>query len=560
MSIEPSSTKFCPAEYIDEIAPGLRAHPNDWIEGKESDGTVKLVTFDELPVIRVPVGGRVPFARHRQWPNVRVRVLAEGKFEIIGGAVPAEANQFYDDDWENGCETLGAFVEQEYESGNVEADGELVVRVFGWDDLEFELSEGGAKLEFEPVAVEQPAPEQSAPAALEARGDDTAFEAKVIIGADCLRLVLDRLAVVVERRNTIPILGNVLIDAHDGQISLTTTDLDQEMVASFAGLTNGRLKTTAPMRELQQFVQSSTGNVSIAKRGERVVVTDLGAQSNGRSLDIMGLPASDFPNPMKHKANVALSLQTDELREKMARVQHAISREETRYYLNGICFHSEGQDGVERLKLVATDGHRLALETMPWRPSGVHPGERTLTNAIVPRRTIATLIDGLQFASVFTVVEFGELKARFAWANGWASFVLTSKCIDGTYPPYAKVFPPAPDRSLVVEASELARALQAAEMLDNGGGGYVHLHLARERNEVRGSIHGDTLYADGLVAQYDGEAPLKIGFNRRYVQQLVQQLPKQIIRIELTDPSTPARVTAAGLPGAVFLLMPARIV
>src|SRR3954462_3241004 len=276
---------------------------------------------------------------------------------------------------------------------------------------------------------------------------------------------------VVERRNTIPILANLLIAVQDGGLKLTATDMEIAVVEEVPGVQVARPgRTTAPAATLYEIVRK-------LPEGAKVELDHAGGDAAlklraGRfNTDLSVLPVEDFPSMTEGKLPHGFSLPAGQLRELVDRTRFAISTEETRYYLNGIYLHATESDGTKVLRAVATDGHRLARVEEP-APDGADG----MPGVIIPRKTVAELRKLLEEES--GEVEIGLSDTRIQFKAG--PVTLTSKLIDGTFPEYERVIPRDNDKVLRVGKKDFSDAVARVAAISSERSRPVKLSLARD--------------------------------------------------------------------------------
>src|SRR5664279_4355975 len=236
---------------------------------------------------------------------------------------------------------------------------------------------------------------------------------------------------VVERRNTIPILGNVLIRAENAKLSLKATDLDLEVTETLAAEVGTAGSTTVPAHMFYDIVRKlpDGSQIVLEADGDRSVM----AIRAGRSrFTLQTLPESDFPDLAAGDVPHSFKLAASDMKRLIDRTQFAISTEETRYYLNGIYLHTAGTAKAGTLRAVATDGHRLAQVELP-----LPEGAAGMPGIIVPRKTVGEVQRLIETGEGEVAIELSAGKIRFSIGD----VVLTSKLIDGTFPDYASVIP-----------------------------------------------------------------------------------------------------------------------
>lgn len=352
---------------------------------------------------------------------------------------------------------------------------------------------------------------------------------------------------VVEKRNTIPILANVLIRAAQQSVSFAATDMDLEFVES-AGAEIGRSGTvTAPAHTLYEIVRK-------LPEGAQVELT--AANSNqltltaGRSNFRLGcLPVEDFPQMSESALKHKFTLGAQELRTIIDRTRFAISTEETRYYLNGIYLHAAQSKNIDVLRAVATDGHRLARFEMP-----APQGAKTVPGAIIPRKTVQEVRKLLEEASGVIEIGLSETKIRFAFDQ----VVLTSKLIDGTFPDYEKVIPSGNDKVLEVQRRDFANAVDRVATIASEKTRAVKLAIAPGHMTITASSPEAGSASEELEAKYEG-APIEIGFNARYLLDITQQIEGDGMRLNLADSAAPVIVQDPADASALYVIMPMRV-
>jgi len=352
---------------------------------------------------------------------------------------------------------------------------------------------------------------------------------------------------VVERRNTIPILANVLIRAGKNGLELKATDLDLEIVETLPAEVKQAGATTVPAHMLYDIVRKLPEGAQIELQSGN----DRGSLSirAGRSrFTLQSLPETDFPDLAAGELPHRFSLATSDLKRLVDKTQFAISTEETRYYLNGIYLHAV-EEKPAKLRAVATDGHRLAQVEMtaPKGATGI-PG------VIVPRKTVAEVQRLVEDGGEEVEIELSPSKIRFSFNK----VVLTSKLIDGTFPDYVRVIPAANDKTLVVEKAEFAAAVDRVSTVSSERGRAVKLSLASGKLTLSVTNPDSGSATEELEVEYDADA-LDIGFNSRYLLDITGQLEGEKAELKLSDPGSPTLLRDQDATGALYVLMPMRV-
>ncbi|MBE9604006.1 DNA polymerase III subunit beta [Acetobacteraceae bacterium H6797] len=356
---------------------------------------------------------------------------------------------------------------------------------------------------------------------------------------------------VVERRNTIPILANVMLVAGDGVLRLTATDMEIAVVEEVPGVAIARPgRTTAPAATLYEIVRKlpDTAKVELDHPGGDAPL-DLRAGRFATKMNV--LPVEEFPSMTEGKMPVKFNLKAGVLRDLIDRTRFAISTEETRYYLNGIYMHASESDGQKVLRAVATDGHRLARveEALPDGASGM-PG------VIVPRKTVNEIRKLAEETPDEIAVQLSDTKIRFTFGT----VQLTSKLIDGTFPEYERVIPKANDKILRVGKGEFAAAVDRVAAISSERSRPVKLSIG-QNHLLLTAISPDQGQAqeeldDGSVS-YDS-TPLEIGFQARYLKDITDQVGEKL-EFRFSDGSAPTIVADSAKPEALYVLMPMRV-
>ena len=291
---------------------------------------------------------------------------------------------------------------------------------------------------------------------------------KVTIERSVLLKALGHVHRIVERRNTIPILANVLIEAADGKLALKSTDLDLEASEQVSADVAQNGATTVPAHVIYDIVRKLPDGAQASL--ETIGDTGQLVLRSGRSrFTLQALPASDFPDLTSGEFSHRFALPAAELKRLIENTQFAISTEETRYYLNGIYLHTVDIGGTPMLRAVATDGHRLArVEAQAPEGSVGIPG------VIVPRKAVNEVQKLLEDLSQDVTIEISTAKARFQFGD----VVLTTKLIDGTFPDYARVIPTGNDKRLVVDKDPFKAAVDRVATLSSERGRAIKLAIA----------------------------------------------------------------------------------
>jgi len=373
---------------------------------------------------------------------------------------------------------------------------------------------------------------------------------KLTIERSTLMKALGHVQSVVERRNTIPILSNVLLSADGkGSVTFSATDLDMEIVDETEAQVSSPGQITAPAHTLYEIVRKLPEGAEVELRcaGEDPRLSI----SAGRSrFNLPVLPAGDFPVMSSDGLSGRVSMPADALARLIDKTRFAISTEETRYYLNGLYLHTVMEDGVAKLRAVATDGHRLALAEMPAPEGAVG-----LPGVIVPRKTIQEARRLLEDAGEDVELQISQAKVRFEFGRAAA---LTSKVIDGSFPDYGRVIPKGNDKIVTVDNALFAQAVDRVATISAEKSRSVKLAIEPGKLvlTVRNMEAGQGV--EELEIDYDGDA-FEIGFNARYLLDVAGQIEGEIAEFRFADPASPTLVLDPTDRGVQYVLMPLRV-
>jgi len=347
---------------------------------------------------------------------------------------------------------------------------------------------------------------------------------------------------VVERRQTLPVLANFLVQVQGGQLSLTGTDLEVEMVSRIAVEDAQDGETTIPARKLFEIIRAlpDGSRITVSQTGDKITV-----QAGRSRFTLATLPANDFPSVDEVEATERVVVPEAALKELIERTAFAMAQQDVRYYLNGLLF--DLRDSI--LRCVATDGHRLALcETALENDNGAK------RQIIVPRKGVTELQRLLEGGEREVELEVGRSHVRMKRDD----VTFTSKLIDGRFPDYEAVIPIGADREVKVEREILRAALQRAAILSNEKYRGVRVEVTPgqlkisahnpEQEEAQEEIEADTTVSD-----------LAIGFNVNYLLDALSALRDEHVVIQLRDSNSSALVREASSEKSRHVVMPLRL-
>src|SRR6266481_2582990 len=340
---------------------------------------------------------------------------------------------------------------------------------------------------------------------------------KLTIERGALLKSLGHVQNVVERRNTIPILSNVLLEAGSNALGLTATDMDLTIIERVPVSVGANGAATVPAHTLYDIVRKlpEGSQVEIGGEGDGAQATVRAGRSK---FTLPTLPREDFPATSGGDLPHRFSVSAKELRSLIDRSKFAISTEETRYYLNGIYLHVAeapgGAKGGGHLRAVATDGHRLARVEM-----AAPAGAVGMPGVIIPRKTVGELRKLIDETEQEIGVTLSETKIRFTFGDA----VLTSKLIDGTFPDYDRVIPTGNDKVLEVNCKEFAEAVDRVSTISTEKSRAVKLSLDRGTLTLSATSPENGTATEEIEVRY-GSTPIEIGFNSRYLLDITDQI------------------------------------
>jgi DNA polymerase-3 subunit beta len=353
---------------------------------------------------------------------------------------------------------------------------------------------------------------------------------------------------VVERRNTIPILSNVLIEAQGNSVTFAATDLDIEIVDGADAEVERAGSITVPAHLLYEIVRKlpdgAQVRLDLSSDDPRVTIT----AGRGR-YNLSVLAAADFPAMSSGTFATRFSLERQALARLLDRTKFAISTEETRYYLNGVYLHSTTGDSGPCLRAVATDGHRLALADFP-QPAGT----AGVPGVIIPRKTVGELRRLLDDATEEVEIAVSDAKIQFSFGRT----TLTSKLIDGTFPDYTRVIPKGNSRIMAVRNDEFSRAVDRVATMAAERSRSVKLSVSAGKVILAVNSPETGAATEEVEAEYASES-MEIGFNARYLLDIAGQIGSGEARFEFADAASPTLVRDGSDPNALFVLMPLRV-
>ena len=369
---------------------------------------------------------------------------------------------------------------------------------------------------------------------------------KATIERATLLKALSHVQSVVERRNTIPILSNVLLEASaDGGMKLMATDLDLQIVEVIGAAVDTPGAITVPAHTLFDIARKLSEGSQVqlsAAEGKMLIVA-------GRArFNLQTLPRDDFPVIAEGELPTKFELPAETLKQIIDKTRFAISTEETRYYLNGIFLHVS-DDATPVLKAAATDGHRLARVTVP-RPEGAEG----MPDVIIPRKCVGELRKLLDEVDGSVEVSLSPTKIRF----GLGSAILTSKLIDGTFPDYSRVIPTGNDKILKIDPRSFEEGVDRVSTIATEKTRAVKMALDRDKITLSVTSPENGTAAEEVPGDYASEG-FEIGFNARYLLDILGQIDGDVVEVHLADAAAPTLIRENDTSPALYVLMPMRV-
>ena len=348
---------------------------------------------------------------------------------------------------------------------------------------------------------------------------------------------------VVERRQTLPVLSNLLVKAADGAVSITGTDLEVQLVASIEGVdVEQEGSATIPARKLADIWRSLVegAEVSVAVENTRTIVR------SGRSrFALATLPVEEFPELASHDGEVNVVMPLSDIQRLLDKTSFAMAQQDVRYFLNGMLLEITSA----HVRAVATDGHRMAMCTVGQKIDGVDR-----IQAIVPRKGVLELGRLLNDSSADVELLLGSnhLTAK------QEGYTLTTKLVDGKFPDYETVIPRDPGQTLVGDRETLRHAFQRAAILSNEKYRCVRLSLEGDQMKIEANNPEQEEAEEIVAVEYGGDL-LEIGFNVAYLQDVLSVLETESVRLSVADANSSALIEAPGVDDSLYVVMPMRL-
>lgn len=354
---------------------------------------------------------------------------------------------------------------------------------------------------------------------------------------------LQQVCSVLSSRPTLPVINNILLEIKGNQLFLTGTDLEVELTtqAELEQAESSDKKFTIPAKKFLDICKSLPDDsvISVSIEADRALV-----QASRSKFNLATLPASDYPNLMDWNAEVDFNIEQSILTRLIDATQFSMANQDARYFLNGMKFETEGN----LLRTVATDGHRLAVCTMPLEQ------ELPSHSVIVPRKAVIELSRLLMPNDENIRLEIGSNHIRISMQK----ILFTSKLIDGRFPDYRRVLPRNADRTLEAETETLKRALMRVAILSNER--FRGVRLALTNNQLKMTANNpEQEEAEEIIDVAYQSTDMEIGFNVAYLLDVLNALKCERVRVNLVDSSSSCLIEDCNNSTAEYVIMPMRL-
>ena len=370
---------------------------------------------------------------------------------------------------------------------------------------------------------------------------------KISIEKNLIYKSLSHVQSIVEKKNTIPILSNILLETTDSSLILSATDMDISITEAINCSVIEKGSATVPAHTLYDIVRKiPDGNEIefIANDGKKFSIR------SGRSkFSLSCLPKEDFPLIEIDKLNCEFTINANIFLKLLEKTKFAISNEETRYFLNGIYFHKKSINNIDCLSLVATDGHRLAKIDFP-----LQNGLIDIPGVIIPKKTIYELCKLLTDVNEDIVINIDPNKIIFYIGKT----ILISKLIDGNFPDYQRVIPKNNNKIVTADRQKICETIDRVSTITSERSRAIKFRLLNNLiNMISSSPENGTATEDVLV-QYEGEE-IEIGFDSKYIFEMINQLDEEKLVLEFNDSTSPLIVKESSNNDLIYVLMPMRV-
>ncbi len=365
---------------------------------------------------------------------------------------------------------------------------------------------------------------------------------KIKVGRNELLTALQAVVGVVERRQTLPVLANFLLEVKDDELVVTGTDLEMELISRASVQAQAPGKVTVPARKLFDICRGlpEGADISLEAREDKVTV-----RSGKSRFTLAALKAEEFPAMGQVRSGKHIRLQRAELKNLIEKTQFAMAQQDVRYYLNGLLLEAS----ANRLRAVATDGHRLAFSERLGETALEEP-----VQAILPRKSVQELNRLLDNSDteVTLIVGEGQVQVEIDTVR------LTTKTIDGRFPDYERVIPDHGDKQVVADRETFRRSLARTAILSNEKFRGVRLQLESGQLKLQTHNPEHEEAEEEIEVDYSGEG-LEIGFNVNYLLDALGAIAGDEIVLELKNSDSSGLLYQSGDPSSKYVIMPMRL-
>jgi DNA polymerase-3 subunit beta len=362
------------------------------------------------------------------------------------------------------------------------------------------------------------------------------------INRETLLKPLTSVTSIVEKRHTLPILSNLLLEVKQNKIHLTATDLEMQISLTVDSATSGDFSTTLSAKKLLDICRSLPDNADINMNTTESRITLKAAKSR---FNLQTLPAADYPVMTKTQGNTTLVvLAQRELKDLLKQVEFAMAQQDIRYYLNGLLF----EIAANKLNIVGTDGHRLSFTSTELKQN------YEKQDVILPRKTVVELIKLLDDSDDEVQIELASNQVNFSFAN----LKLISKVIDGKFPDYNRVIPVGHQNTFSVERLNVLLAMQRASILSNEKYRGIRMVLSNNNLKLISTNSDQEEAEEELEINYSGDA-LDIGFNVTYLIDVLNNTNSDQANFSFADANSSCLITIPNNPNYKYVVMPMRI-
>jgi len=370
---------------------------------------------------------------------------------------------------------------------------------------------------------------------------------KISIERNTLLKLLSHVQNIVEKRNTIPILSNILINAKANNVILSATDMDLSVTETVNSSVIEEGSITTPAQTLYEIVRKiPEGNEIelISNNGNKLSV-----RSGKSKFSLLCLPKDDFPKIENENLENEFFLNSELLKKIIDKTRFAISNEETRYYLNGIYIHVVENNNQKNLRAVTTDGHRLAkIDVDLSNETNNIPG------VIIPKKTLSEVRKLIEDYDGDIKISLNETKVIFYIDN----IILSSKLIDGSFPDYERVIPKNNDKELLVDTKLIYEAVDRVSTVSSEKSKSVKFSILDNIVSLSSNSPEAGSGAEDIEVNYSGEK-MEIGYNAKYLLEIINQIESKKVKFKLFDASSPLIIEDPNEDKALYILMPMRI-